>query len=115
MLRLVDHASPTARSKLLKALCDVKMLLLSAVEMLNQNLTSEVHLAMFAAFQVEFHTECCIGGTEEQYDQTDASYSRLHTLLCGAAEGNLDSAWDVLRGVVGLCRDALLPKLKTLE
>jgi len=85
-LSLVDHERPKTRGMLLKALLEVKVLIIRAITQIRfagESLLSQQQFGDFEAFMSYVYTDCCKGGVDAQYDNLEASMASLRLLLCG--------------------------------
>lgn len=115
MVRLMDPTRARSRGILLKALFEVKVLLIQRVHFLESQTLEPRLREMFDALKVIVQSDCCPGGVGSQYDQQEESLKRLSTLVCGSTNSIAkDDAWNTLVECMTLCRDTLMPKLSSL-
>lgn len=82
---LLDHAKPKTRGMLVKALLEVKMLVIRAVTQIRfrGDSLSDKQFKDFEALMMYVYEDCCSGGVEAQYQSQDDSMSSLRRLVCG--------------------------------
>lgn len=85
-IQLVGGCSrPRTRGILLKALLEVKMLIVIAVEHLEANecILNPRQCQNFTNLVIELHEDCLSGGVGAQYKQVTPSWDSLRALVCG--------------------------------
>jgi len=87
-LRLHECAKPRTRGILLKAVLEIKMLILVVVEHLQgeEGVFNSRQLQEWTNFQIEIHEDCLKGGVEAQYKTNEPSWESLKALVCGPGE-----------------------------
>eukprot|EP00927_Polykrikos_kofoidii_P032458 TRINITY_DN27645_c0_g1_i1.p1 TRINITY_DN27645_c0_g1~~TRINITY_DN27645_c0_g1_i1.p1 ORF type:complete len:1058 (-),score=163.68 TRINITY_DN27645_c0_g1_i1:45-3218(-) len=114
-VRFTDHESPKKRGMLVKAVLEVKMLLVQMVLSIGKQNLSKKHRESHDAFLGVLQEDCCAGGLESQYEEQKEAMQRLSTVVCGSFNpAEQDAAWKSLSDCVGLCRDTLLPRLTAM-
>lgn len=84
-VRLLDGAKPRTRGILLKALLELKMLIVIVVEHLQKDESpfTDRQLADWTNFQIKIHEDCLLGGVEAQYRPLGPSWDELKALVVG--------------------------------